>query len=232
MPVTIFFCYAHEDEAFLDKLKTQLSPLQWQGLIDPWYDRDISAGTEWEEEIKEHLNTAQIIILLVSPDFMASKYCYGVEMKRAVERHEHKEARVIPVILRPIYWQSASFGKLQALPKDAKPVKSWPDPDQAFFNVAEGIRKVVEEITTKLSPLSQALPIQQAKPEPTPPLANMHKQQPVQPEPLVTPEDFSWHCICTLTGHENIVHSVAINPDGQTLASGSGDKTIKLWEKQ
>jgi hypothetical protein len=80
MPVKIFFCYAHEDEALLDKLKTHLSPLQWQGLIDPWHDRDISAGTEWEEEIKEHLNTSQIILLLASPDFMASKYCYSVEM--------------------------------------------------------------------------------------------------------------------------------------------------------
>ena len=139
MPVKILFCYAHEDEAFLNKLKTHLSPLQWQGLIEPWHDRDISAGTEWEEEIKEHLDTAQIILLLVSPDFMASRYCYSVEMKRAVERHEHKEARVIPVILRHIYWQGAPFGKLQALPTDAKPVKSWTDPDEAFFDVTEGL---------------------------------------------------------------------------------------------
>src|SRR6266487_5533790 len=146
--IEIFFCYAREDEALVNQLKRHLIPLQRQRLIDIWYDRDISAGTEWEEEIKEHLNTAQIILLLVSPDFMASKYCYSVEMKRAVERHEHKEARVIPVILRHIYWQGAPFGKLQALPKDAKPVKSWPDPDKAFFNVTEGIRKVVEELTT------------------------------------------------------------------------------------
>src|SRR5215468_1857794 len=98
MPVTIFFCYAREDEALLIKLKAHLQPLKWEGLIDVWYDRDISAGTEWEQEINKHLNTAQIILMLVSPDFMNSDYYYSIEMKRAVERHERKEARVIPVI--------------------------------------------------------------------------------------------------------------------------------------
>src|SRR3954452_17283866 len=88
MPVKIFFCYAHEDEPLLNKLELHLRPLQRQGLIDVWHDRDISAGTEWEREISEQLNTAQIILLLVSPDFMASDYCYSVEMKRALERHE------------------------------------------------------------------------------------------------------------------------------------------------
>src|SRR5579859_5596146 len=92
MPITIFFCYAREDEALLKKLKTHLRPLQRQGLIDVWHDRDISAGTEWEPEIKLHMDAAQIILLLVSPDFMDSKYCYGIEMKRALERHESGEA--------------------------------------------------------------------------------------------------------------------------------------------
>src|SRR5215470_12141899 len=105
MPVTIFFCYAREDEDLLNKLKTHLKPLQRQNLIAVWHDRDISAGTEWEKEISRHLNTAQIILLLVSPDFMNSDYCYGVEMKRAIERHERKETRVIPVILDHVYWQ-------------------------------------------------------------------------------------------------------------------------------
>src|SRR5438045_5413886 len=118
MPVEIFCCYAHKDEALLNKLKTHLTPLQREGLIDVWHDRNISAGTEWEREIGQHLNTARIILLLVSPDFIDSDYCYGVEMKRAMERHERGEARVIPVILRPVYWKKAPFGKLQALPTD------------------------------------------------------------------------------------------------------------------
>src|SRR5690242_18483104 len=98
MAVKLFFCYAHEDEPLLNNLKTHLRPLQREGLINIWYDRDISAGTEWEEEIDRHLNEANIILLLVSPDFMDSDYCYGTEMQRALERHERGEARVIPVI--------------------------------------------------------------------------------------------------------------------------------------
>src|SRR5216684_4438766 len=148
MPIKIYFSYAHEDEPLLNKLKSHLRPLQRQGLIDVWHDRDISAGTEWEREINQRLNTAQIILLLVSPDFMASDYCYGIEMKRAIERHHRKEARVIPVILRHIDWQDI-LGNIQALPTDAKPVLSplWHSPDDAFFDVAQGIRKVVMQLT-------------------------------------------------------------------------------------
>jgi hypothetical protein len=152
MPVNVFICYAHEDEPLLNKLKDHVKPLQRQGLIHVWYDRDISAGTEWEREISKHLNEADIILLLVSPDFMASDYCYGIEMKRALERHERGEARVIPIILRPVYWQGV-LGKLQALPTDAKPVisASWHNIDEALLDVAEGIRKVVEQVITKPS---------------------------------------------------------------------------------
>jgi hypothetical protein len=112
----IFFCYAHEDEPLLKKLKSHPRSLQRGGLIEVWHDRDICAGTEWEQEIKAQLNTAQIILFLVGPDFMDSDCCYGIEMKRAMERHERGDARVIPVILRRVYWDGAPFGKLQALP--------------------------------------------------------------------------------------------------------------------
>src|SRR5713101_1991425 len=120
LPMEIFCCYAREDRSFLNKLKMHLMPLQREGLISIWNDTDIRPGTNDEEEINRHLNTADIILLLVSADFMASEYCYSVEMKRAMERHERGEAYVIPIILRPIYWQQAPFGKLQALPRDGK----------------------------------------------------------------------------------------------------------------
>src|SRR5260370_12804294 len=100
MSVKILFCYAHEDEPLLNKLKSHLRPLQRQGFIEVSHDRDISAGTAWEREISQHLNSAQIILLLVSPDFMHSDYCYSVELKRAMERHEQREARGIPIIMR------------------------------------------------------------------------------------------------------------------------------------
>src|SRR5258708_32298052 len=98
MPVKIFFCYAHEDESLLMSLRKQLTPLQRNGQIEMWNDRDISAGAEWKREINEHLNTAQIILLLISPDFMASDYSYSTEMNQALDRHNRKEARVIPIV--------------------------------------------------------------------------------------------------------------------------------------
>ena len=147
MPVKIFFCYAHEDEALLNKLKAHLRPLQRQGLIDIWHDRDISAGTEWEREISKHLNEADIILLLVSPDFMNSDYCYSIEMKRAIERHERGETVVIPIILRHVFWQGV-LGKLQALPTDAKPITGggWRNKDEALFDVTNGIRNKAEQL--------------------------------------------------------------------------------------
>lgn len=151
MPVKIFCCYAREDEQLLKMLKKHLMPLQRTGFIRFWHDRDIGAGAEWEYEINEHLNAAHIILLLISPDFMASEYCYGIEMKRAMERHERKETHVIPIILRPVYWEG-SLGKLQALPKDAKPIASsnWHYVDEALFDVAEGIRKIAERIASDI----------------------------------------------------------------------------------
>src|SRR5450755_1868969 len=114
--VKIFCCYAHEDEQLLMKLKAHLKPQQRQGLIHIWYDRDISAGTEWGHEIEEQLNSAHIILLLVSSDFMASDYCYTKEMQQALDLHKRGEARAIPIILRPTDWQETPLGKLQALP--------------------------------------------------------------------------------------------------------------------
>jgi hypothetical protein len=230
MPVKIFLCYAHEDEALLKKLKTHLRPLQRAGLIDVWYDRNISAGTDWEQQIKDQLNTAQIILLLVSPDFMDSDYSYDIEMQRALERDKRKEARVIPIILRPVDWRDV-LGKLQALPTDGTPVidRRWHTSDEALYSVAQGIRKVVEELTRPSPEISSGAAIQVPKPEPIPPLPSAPMKQPVQPEPLITPEDFSWHCIRTLTAHQNGVTSIAMSADGQTLASGSLDKSIKLW---
>ena len=119
-----------------------------QGFISSWHDHKIIAGTEWVGEIDAHLNTAQIILLLISADFLASTYCYDIEVKRAMERHNAGEARVIPIILRHCDWHHAPFGKLQALPTDGKPVESrnWHDKDEAFYDITQGIRKAVEDL--------------------------------------------------------------------------------------
>lgn len=152
--IEIFYSYAHKDERLKEKLEIHLSLLKQEGLIKGWYDREIRAGAEWANEIDAHLNSAHIILLLISPDFMASDYCYSLEMKRALERHTHQETRVIPVILRPTDWERASFGKLQALPTDGKPVTRWSNRDEAFLHVAQEIRKVVDELNTKLASIT------------------------------------------------------------------------------
>jgi hypothetical protein len=146
--IHIFISYAREDERLRKKLETHLGLLQQEGMITTWYDRNISAGAEWISEINDHLNTSQIILLLVSAPFLASNYCYSIEMARALERHERGEARVLPIILRPVHWQSAPFSKLQALPTDAHPVtgRRWRNIDEALADVTQGIRKVVEEL--------------------------------------------------------------------------------------
>ena len=230
MPVKIFCSYAHEDEPLLKKLKSHLFPLQRKGLVDVWYDREISAGSDWEKQIKEQLNTAHVILLMVSPDFMASDYCYGIEMQQAIERHERGEAHVIPIILRPVYWQDV-LGKLQALPTDAIPVVSsgWLYQDEAFYNVTEGIRKVAMKVISSLPPSSPTLPIEASKPKSTETHETVQQQQTRKSDLLVMPGDFSWYCIRTLKGHKDAVLSVSISADGQTLASGSADNTIKLW---
>jgi len=149
--VEIFCCYAREDQPLLLKLKTHLALLEREGSLNIWHDMDISPGTEWEEEINKHLNTAHIILLLISPDFMASEYCYSKEMKQAMERHERGEACVIPILLRPGIWQKATLAKLQVLPNNAQAVTEWKNRDKAFFAVAQGIEQVAKEQLTKLS---------------------------------------------------------------------------------
>lgn len=149
--VQIFYSYSHKDESLRKRLENHLAILQRQGLITGWHDRMIGAGREWKGEIDVALESAQVILLLISPSFVASDYCYDVEMKRALERHEMGQAKVIPVILRPVDWHAAPFGKLQALPRDAKAVTSWRVQDEAFKNVAEGIRGAVEELRERPS---------------------------------------------------------------------------------
>jgi inactive STAND/TIR domain len=147
--IEVFFSYAHEDENLRDDLAKQLKLLEKQGIISAWYDRQIVAGSEWGKAIDAHLNSAQVILLLISPDFLASDYCFDIEVTRSMERHQAGEAIVMPIILRPVdYWQKAPFGRLQALPTNAKPVTMWENRDEAFQIVAQGIRKAIEKLNS------------------------------------------------------------------------------------
>ena len=141
---SLFFSYSHVDESLRDQMEKHLSALKHQGLLDGWHDRRIMAGQEFGEEIDAHLDEADVILLLISSDFLASEYCYQREMKRAMERHEAREAIVIPVILRPCDWHDTPFGKLQASPKDGIPITKWPNIDEAFLNVVTAIKNALK----------------------------------------------------------------------------------------
>jgi hypothetical protein len=143
---SLFFSYSHADASLRDLLEKHLSGLQRQGIISSWHDRRITAGTELDEAIDSHLDAADIILLLISPDFIASDYCYEREMNRAMERHQKGEARVIPVILRPCDWHGLPFGKLLATPTDGRPITMWPNIDQAFLEVVTAIKHALTEL--------------------------------------------------------------------------------------
>lgn len=145
LPLKIFLSYSHHDEKLCARFLVNLGQLKNDGLIEPWTDRKITAGAEWAGAIDDNLNSAQVIILLVSPDFLDSPYCNDVEMNRAMERHQKGEAQVVPLILKKCDWETSRFASLQALPKGAKPVVDWKRED-GFVDAAKGLRRLIEEL--------------------------------------------------------------------------------------
>jgi hypothetical protein len=152
----VLFSYSHADEELRNKLEVHLAMLKREGLITAWHDRRITAGRELDPAINEHTETAGIILLLVSPDFLASEYCYEIEMKRALERHAAGEARVIPVILRPCDWLNSSLKVLVATPHDGKAVVKHTNIDEAFLEVTQDIRAAIAELRS-VSPAAAAV---------------------------------------------------------------------------
>ena len=158
-PVDLFYSYAHEDEALRDELAGHLKIMERRGVIRPWHDRSIAAGQQWDAEINEHLLKADLVLLLVSKDFINSDYIWGHELDVAMKRHTRGEASVVPVMLRAVDITDAPFAALQGLPTDLKPVTSWTNRDEAWTDVAKGIRRTVEQIQRKWSQLPPSPPI-------------------------------------------------------------------------
>lgn len=147
----VFFSYSHRDESLRDELEKHLSILKRQGLIETWHDRRIDSGRDFSQEISSHIEDAEIILLLVSSDFLASDYCYDIEMKRAMERHGRGEAIVIPVVLRPCSWHAAPFGKLLAATKDGRAITKFPTLDDGFLEVTSAIENAVRHTLTEVT---------------------------------------------------------------------------------
>ncbi len=154
--VKVYFCYADEDEPLRARLEKHLSPLRKIRQITGWFDRDIHAGTDWAREIEVRIDEASIILLLISPDFIYTDYCYSTEMRRALGRHKAGEAYVIPIIMRPVQWEDTPIGELEVLSAGGKPITQWSNRDAAFLEVAQGIRELVRTLLRK-----QALSLQE-----------------------------------------------------------------------
>jgi len=145
--VKLFFSYSHKDEELRNELEIHLALLKRQGVISSWHDRRIIAGSELDKTISTELETANIILLLISAHFLASDYCYEKEMIRAVEKHKEGSAKVIPVILHPCDWHSASFGNLRATPTNGKPVSKFANQHEAFSIIAKDVREAAESMS-------------------------------------------------------------------------------------
>jgi hypothetical protein len=129
-PLKIFISYSHKDEIFKDELVTMLAGLQARGIVDPWQDRRIEAGDEWNTSIQDAMNECDLALLLVSPDYIASRFIREEEQPKLLQRREEMLARVIPIIVRPCLWQSEPVLKdLQALPKDGEAIVTFSKED-------------------------------------------------------------------------------------------------------
>jgi formylglycine-generating enzyme required for sulfatase activity len=152
--VEVFCSYSHADEALWGELEKHLEVLRRTGLIKIWSDRAIGVGEQWAGAIDSHLESAQFILLLISADFLASKYCMDVEVIRAIERHHRGEARVVPIVLRPVDWLGHPLSQFQALPTHARPVTEWASRDEAFRAVAIGLREMIERFQHAKQPIA------------------------------------------------------------------------------
>ncbi|HFB99509.1 MAG TPA: toll/interleukin-1 receptor domain-containing protein [Phaeodactylibacter sp.] len=139
----VFISYAHRDESYKDELKTHLKSLERRAKIKIWDDRAIDAGDEWHDEIMNALEDADIILMLISNYFIDSDFIWDKELKRALERHEAKTARVIPIIIRPCDWYDLPFGKLQAVPRNGEAISTWDNPDEAYLFIAQQINRLL-----------------------------------------------------------------------------------------
>ena len=144
-----FISYSHADEPMKDQLLQHLKPLERLGLISNWHDRMIKPGDNFSNIISSEIESSDIIFILISIDFINSKYCYDIELSRAIEIYNEGKTRIIPVIIRDCLWNHSPFGGIQALPKDAKPIVSWPSHDEAFTNVAKAVHELAVELLEK-----------------------------------------------------------------------------------
>jgi hypothetical protein len=153
----LFYSYAHEDESVLAELRKHLAPLRHEQILVDWHDRELLPGADWDPEISDRLESADIVVALISSDFVSSAYAYGRELHRALDLHDQGRLALVPVIARPCYWQPLPISRLQMLPDDAKPIMSWTHPserDESFVSVVRGVERVARGLLSRSGSLA------------------------------------------------------------------------------
>lgn len=148
---SLFISYSHNDTELRKAMEIHLGALKRLGKVISWSDGQLVPGQDWNEAILRNLRSADIVLMLVSPDSLDSDYIWKVEIAEAMKRQEQGKCRVIPVLLRPCDWKEMAFSKLEVSPKDPrnarpKPVSLWQDRDEAFSIVVQGIKKALREL--------------------------------------------------------------------------------------
>lgn len=177
----LFISYSHEDEKFRNILEVHLAQLKRANIITSWHDTMVDAGDDLDKSINQELEDSDIILLLVSPYFLASSYCYNIELQRALEKHNTEEAKIIPVIVNPCEWLESPLKKLKAVPKDGKPISKYPNQHDAFLEITTAIRKIAEKIplivTNQNTQAKTSIPPSQPSTSPLPRSSNLRTKK-------------------------------------------------------
>jgi hypothetical protein len=156
-PLRLFLSYAHEDAGLLDELRKHLAPLHHERIIEDWYDRELLPGATWNQEISDRLESADIVLALISADFIASEYAYGRELTRALELHRQHRLALVPVIARPCHWKPLPIAELQLLPGEARPIQGTGDDSEResrLVEVVEGVERVAQQLVSSRTSLA------------------------------------------------------------------------------
>lgn len=138
-----FISYSHKDHHWLEKFHIHLAHLRRDGKLDSWTDEQIPTGSKIDNAISGELTRSQIFFALLSPDYIASSYCYDREFKKALELHDEGKITIIPIVLEPCDWLNTPFSDFKALPRDGKPVSAWENANNAFLDIVQNIRSLV-----------------------------------------------------------------------------------------
>ena len=144
MSYKVFISYSHADEKYREQLEKHLSTLKRNKIISVWHDRKILPGINWTEEIDENLPDSEIVLFLISSDFIASEYCYAIEMKTAIEQYKRNKSLIVPIIIRSCDWKDIEIGQYQVVPTNGKPIILWKDKDEAWLDVVQQLKNLIK----------------------------------------------------------------------------------------